>query len=301
MSTLEVFPWNSSFDTGIELIDEQHKELVNIINMLAVSIANRSSNVVIYEQLTELEKYADYHFKTEDSIWLEYFKNDKWYTDHHSKHDSLIDELAKLKKSIDKESLSSELEYIIKFLTHWLAFHILESDKQMALAVNAIQLGSSLEDAKYKSTCEMDSTMKFFVDTLLPMHDNISTRTMEVMSEKALRKETEELLNNTEERWKFILEGIEESVWDWNIKDDKMYLSEKNISLFEIIDKDNNKNMKNSTIHPNDIKQVKADLQAHLDGKTEFYVNKHRVIREDGSWAWVLSRGKVVGTYQQMG
>ena len=164
----------------------------------------------------------------------------------------------------------------------------------MALIIHAIESGSSLEEAKIQANDEMGSSMKFFIDTIIPMHDNISTRTIELINEKSLRKEAEEALNSSEERWKFILEGIEESVWDGDIEEDKMHLSEKNISLFEIVGKRPNKNVKDSTIHPSDIEQVKADLQAHLDGRTEFYVNKHRVIRENGSWAWVLSRGKVV-------
>ena len=30
----EVFPWNNSFNTGIESIDAQHRQLVKLINLL---------------------------------------------------------------------------------------------------------------------------------------------------------------------------------------------------------------------------------------------------------------------------
>jgi hemerythrin len=35
----EVFPWHPSFNTGIELIDYQHKGLVLLLNKLAVTVA----------------------------------------------------------------------------------------------------------------------------------------------------------------------------------------------------------------------------------------------------------------------
>ena len=33
--SLEIFPWNENFATGISQIDEQHKRLVHLLNMLA--------------------------------------------------------------------------------------------------------------------------------------------------------------------------------------------------------------------------------------------------------------------------
>lgn len=32
---LEVFPWNKNFETGIEIIDEQHQKLISLLNELA--------------------------------------------------------------------------------------------------------------------------------------------------------------------------------------------------------------------------------------------------------------------------
>jgi hypothetical protein len=39
VKTLEVFPWNRNFDTDIELIDQQHKKLVCLLNQLASHLA----------------------------------------------------------------------------------------------------------------------------------------------------------------------------------------------------------------------------------------------------------------------
>jgi len=49
----------------------------------------------------------------------------------------------------------------------------------------------------------------------------------------------------------------------------------------------------NST-HPDDLAQVKLDLQNHFDGKTEFFVNKHRLKTKSGEWKWFFEHGKVI-------
>ncbi len=47
-------------------------------------------------------------------------------------------------------------------------------------------------------------------------------------------------------------------------------------------------------VHPDDLEYVKATMQAHFEGKTESYEVEHRLRCQDGSYKWVLSRGKVV-------
>ena len=49
MSQFEIFPWNDNFETGIPLIDEQHKELVRLINALVRHIAKGSEPPVLDE------------------------------------------------------------------------------------------------------------------------------------------------------------------------------------------------------------------------------------------------------------
>ena len=75
----EIFPWDTNFETGLELIDDQHRELVNILNRLAANLANLSGEVVLNEIFDELSAYADYHFATEEKVWSAYFKDDPWY------------------------------------------------------------------------------------------------------------------------------------------------------------------------------------------------------------------------------
>ncbi len=287
----EIFPWNENFETGIELIDEQHKQLVLILNRLAANLANLSTPVILNEIFDELAAYADYHFKAEELIWSEHFKNDEWFTNHEQTHGSFISKVIDIKNNQVDKPLDDVIYDIVAFLSKWLAYHILDTDKRMALAVIALKSGSTLAEAKALSDEGMRGSMETVIATVLTMYSALSARTLDLMREKNLRKQAELALHISEERWKFILDGDKENIWDLNLENDSKYVSKGEISIIDII-QDNKSNT--SRIHPEDIDSVKSDFLDHLQGKTEFYTNQHRVLKNNGSCSWVLSRGKVV-------
>lgn len=93
----EIFPWQKNFDTGIEIIDNQHKKLVDILNLLASNLANRSKAVVLNKIFDELAEYANFHFESEEKVWVEYFKDDIWYQQHEKTHEKFIQQVLNLK------------------------------------------------------------------------------------------------------------------------------------------------------------------------------------------------------------
>jgi len=290
----EIFPWDKNFETGIQLIDEQHKQLINILNRLAAHLANLSSVTALDEIFDELANYADFHFKSEEAIWSKYFKDDEWFTKHEHTHGSFIDEVIELKNNKENKPFDSIIYDIVIFLSKWLAYHILDTDKHMAITLLDIESGTSLEDAKKHASFEMSGSAHSHIETVLNMYSSISSRTLDLMREKTLRIQAEKALHISEERWKFIFESGTDNIWDWDIQSDTVASSNEDISVLDIINSGLKEDKKELNIHPDDIKQAKADFQDHLNGKTEFYNNKHRVLKKDGSWSWILSRGKVI-------
>lgn len=47
-------------------------------------------------------------------------------------------------------------------------------------------------------------------------------------------------------------------------------------------------------MHPDDVAEVKRAVLAHFNGSTDVYESEHRVRHANGSWRWILDRGKVV-------
>jgi diguanylate cyclase (GGDEF)-like protein/PAS domain S-box-containing protein len=103
-------------------------------------------------------------------------------------------------------------------------------------------------------------------------------------------------LRESEERWKFALEGAGDGVWDWDVQTDTVVLSPRYKQMAGYTDADiaANEDAWRERIHPDDRAQVDEDILAYLDGRTEAYYNEHRVLCRDGSVKWVLARGMVV-------
>ncbi|HPQ88401.1 MAG TPA: bacteriohemerythrin, partial [Gammaproteobacteria bacterium] len=289
----EIFPWQKNFDTGIEIIDNQHKKLVDILNLLASNLANRSKAVVLNKIFDELAEYANFHFESEEKVWVEYFKDDIWYQQHEKTHEKFIQQVLNLKKQGDKLELDTVIQNIVSFLTQWLTYHILDTDKRMAIVVQELKAGKPLAEAKKIADKKMSGSMKVLINTILKMYDTLSNRTMGFLRERALRLQAEAELMQSEERWKFILEGGVEGVWDWSIPENKISQSQDSETIFDRINESSSSKLSSTNIHPDDLLQMKQDFDDHLNGKTEFYSNKHRVLRNDICY-WVLSRGKIV-------
>jgi hemerythrin-like metal-binding protein len=148
--------WDENYFTGIPEIDEQHKRLVHLVNLLADSIANEPDINYLNYIFTELAEYSMYHFQTEENIWHQYLPDDPWEIGHEMEHSSFISIIIKLEKEEQSNPLDQVLKNVLLFLTDWLSNHILQSDKRMAKAVLARQSGLSLVQAKLLASQEMN-------------------------------------------------------------------------------------------------------------------------------------------------
>ncbi|GBG12614.1 uncharacterized protein NMK_0145 [Novimethylophilus kurashikiensis] len=103
-------------------------------------------------------------------------------------------------------------------------------------------------------------------------------------------------LRESEERWKFALEGAGDGVWDWNVQTDEVVFSRRYKDMYGFTDNDIEAGDEawKQRIHPDDRERVAEDVRDCLAGKTVSYVNEHRVCCKDGSIKWVLARGMIV-------
>lgn len=297
LAQFEIFPWHKNFETGISHIDEQHKKLVSILNKLAIHLANRSSDIVLDAIFAELVAYTDYHFSSEEEVWNTYLAGDPWCTSHEHTHESFIDRVKEIKETESHKPLDDVVQEIVSFLSHWLGYHILDTDKRMALVVQNLRAGKPIEEAKAIANETMSGAMKVLIETVLTMYDSLSLRTLELMREKALRWQAEQALLKSEQRLDVVVQDRGESIWEWDMKNETKTISVHHTPFFSFLQKRKASSSDTKSIisiHPKDLNRIESDLQNHLDGKTEFFVTEYRVLLEDGSWSWVNSRGKVV-------
>lgn len=294
--SFEIFPWNDNLETGIRLIDDQHKKLVQILNHLASHLANRSHSITLNTVFDELADYADYHFNSEEQIWRSYLtEHDDSVTEHTQTHSDFFAEIQRLKNEGSSEDSDECIRDIVSFLSKWLAFHILDSDKKMAVTCLGIETGMSVEEAKLNASLEMSGAAKVLIDTVLNMYDCLFNRTLNMMRETALRQQAEKALKASEEHLQFIMDGGKEGVWDWRVDSGKAFCSTQVDLIFNLLNQTGEATSDhNLRIHPQDKPVLITKLQEHLDGKTEFFIHKYRVLNEIGIWNWISSRGKVI-------
>ncbi len=106
-----------------------------------------------------------------------------------------------------------------------------------------------------------------------------------------------EQLRESEERWKFALEGAGDGVWDWNPKTDEASFSKRYEEMVGYAEHEfpGTGAAWMEHLHPDDRDRVISTLQEYLAGKQPFYVVEFRMRCKDGSWKWILARGKLVG------
>jgi diguanylate cyclase (GGDEF)-like protein/hemerythrin-like metal-binding protein/PAS domain S-box-containing protein len=198
MKSIDIFPWNENFNTGIDEIDEQHQRLVKLLNILASHVAFKSDLPGLEQIFNELAEYAVYHFETEERIWHRYLPQDSLEQHHKAGHSSFIDSVSTLKIKYEGESEGVVLEQILGFLTRWLASHILESDRHLAMVVLAIKDGMPLADAKTHANEKMLGTTRVLIDIILSIYESLSNNTLQLMRELEARKQAEIQLKQRE-------------------------------------------------------------------------------------------------------
>ncbi|HEY9849527.1 MAG TPA: PAS domain S-box protein [Leptolyngbyaceae cyanobacterium] len=110
------------------------------------------------------------------------------------------------------------------------------------------------------------------------------------------RKEAEEALRTNEERLKLALEATDDGLWDWDIASGEIYFNPKFIEMsgYDEGDLEGNIDSWISLLHPEDLPEVIAILNSHLEGRTSSYQAEFRMKKKSGEWQWVLDSGKVV-------
>lgn len=124
--------WSDKFSVNIDIIDEQHKELFNILDKCYELLLKNKENDKYDEIITileELKEYTIYHFQTEEDFMR---KNgySKFLT-HKFAHDAFIEEINKFDiYSIDIDQKKS-INNILDVVSNWIKVHIMETDKNI--------------------------------------------------------------------------------------------------------------------------------------------------------------------------
>lgn len=109
------------------------------------------------------------------------------------------------------------------------------------------------------------------------------------------RKKAARALLQKEERLHFALESSEEGIWDYNFPKKSLFLSSRFLERFGLAhETSENLDFWLNFIHPEDIKMFKVDFLKYLRGKNRIFTTEARIKCFDGSYKWVLYKGKII-------
>ena len=169
-----MFPWSEKFETHVEIIDEQHKKLVAILDTLFIAINNHKlSEEILADILKQLIDYTAYHFSDEEKLMEEAGVSQRHIILHKMEHHSFLYDIERMRSyfSPDTGTLTETGEQLAQFITAWLTYHILGIDKILVAQIEDIKHGIDSEKAyEQHKKAEFDvATTRILLDAVLKM------------------------------------------------------------------------------------------------------------------------------------
>ncbi|MGQ9843017.1 MAG: PAS domain S-box protein, partial [Spirochaetota bacterium] len=122
-------------------------------------------------------------------------------------------------------------------------------------------------------------------------------RVIAVVRDISKRKKAEEAIKEFSNRLQTIIEAVNIGTWEWNVQTGEVIFNEKwanlvgytleelspiSLQTWEVL------------VHPEDLQKAYELLQKHFDGTLPQYECEIRMKHKNGSWVWMLDKGKVV-------
>lgn len=127
--------WSPKYSVEFSSIDEQHRQLIKIINDLHDAMKNGKGKEILGTSISNLLDYTKTHFEYEEQEMK--LKNYPELQLHSKIHKDLVNQVVEYKKKFDNGETVLTMD-IMDFLRNWLLDHIMKTDKK---------LGSYLKEA----------------------------------------------------------------------------------------------------------------------------------------------------------
>lgn len=126
--------WTKDLSVKIAEIDNQHIQMMNLINLLYDSKIEGKSKHELGKILNDLADCTLNHFETEERLFKKYDYPD--YLQHKKEHDDLITQVLEVVMGYRNGSVDITTD-LLGFLERWLDNHIIYSDKKYTSFLNA--------------------------------------------------------------------------------------------------------------------------------------------------------------------
>lgn len=130
---MPIFYWSSQYEIGIKEIDEQHKQLVEIISDLFEAMRVGLGYKQVEPTIVKLKDYTIYHFSEEEKL-MERINYPKLEA-HKEAHKYFVETISEFEQRYKDGEVALTLS-ILEFLKNWLINHIGNVDKDIVNYMN---------------------------------------------------------------------------------------------------------------------------------------------------------------------
>lgn len=114
-------------------------------------------------------------------------------------------------------------------------------------------------------------------------------------------------LRQSDERYALATHGANDGLWDWKLDTGQIFYSPRWKAMLGHNEEElsNHPDEWFDRVHPEDRAALQHALNAHIQGESPHFEHEHRILHQDGSYRWVLTRGLAVrneqGAYRMAG
>ena len=125
------------------------------------------------------------------------------------------------------------------------------------------------------------------------LEDRIKRRTAELQATVTQLRENEQRLRDSEERYRLVVEGSNDGIFDWNMRAKELFWSDRLLEIMGLSREEVTPTLElfMELLHPEDRRRVRGAMTAHVDNASAYDV-ECRVRHTDGSYRFCHVRGE---------
>jgi hemerythrin-like metal-binding protein len=131
---MPIVNWSNEYSINVDEIDNQHQEMLGLVNNLHSSVESRTDKNILKKMLAELVVYTRMHFATEEQLMEQH--DYPHHIEHKNEHRLLLQHLEFLLSAVSIGKYPTFFsDYDIS--TDWMFMHISGCDKKLGEFLNS--------------------------------------------------------------------------------------------------------------------------------------------------------------------
>ena len=126
---MTLIEWQTEFETGVREVDHEHRELVDLINVLHSKIGSNAGKEVIGGFLGEVFAKISAHFALEETVMRKHRYDE--YAAHKADHEKLLDDIRDIMDAHESGAFVDYEEALGRAVRDWFVDHFKSKDARL--------------------------------------------------------------------------------------------------------------------------------------------------------------------------